>query len=172
MMRSALGPAVALAVSALTLPAQAQEPIKIGVLQPMTGPATLPTAQVMAMIPTYLPRSLSGARSVMMTLESAWMPPPPMPWMVRPTRRTAKLWETAAMMAPAVKRVRAMRRIGLSPNTSEKEAKLGWKTVDARRKEVPLQKASTPDPWSSSAIVCRKPRLESYDDEWPKNAYW
>ncbi len=40
MMRSALGPAVALAISALTVQAQAQEPIKIGVLQPMTGPAT------------------------------------------------------------------------------------------------------------------------------------
>jgi branched-chain amino acid transport system substrate-binding protein len=40
MMRRALGPAVALAVFALTPQAQAQEPIKIGVLQPMTGPAT------------------------------------------------------------------------------------------------------------------------------------
>jgi branched-chain amino acid transport system substrate-binding protein len=42
MMRSALSPAVALAISVLALQGQAQgqEPIKIGVLQPMTGPAT------------------------------------------------------------------------------------------------------------------------------------
>ncbi len=42
MMRSALGPAVALAASVLIFqgPVTAQEPIKIGVLQPMTGPAT------------------------------------------------------------------------------------------------------------------------------------
>jgi branched-chain amino acid transport system substrate-binding protein len=42
MMRSAIGPAVALAASVLVFqaPVAAQEPIKIGVLQPMTGPAT------------------------------------------------------------------------------------------------------------------------------------
>jgi hypothetical protein len=49
---------------------------------------------------------------------------------------------TEAMMAPTVKIVKATRRTGFRPIIWEKEAHDGWKTVDARRNDVPAQKAS------------------------------
>lgn len=57
-------------------------------------------------------------------------------------------------MAPMVKKTSATRISALRPKMSEREAKLGWKTVDVRRKDVPDQKASIALPWSFSEMIC------------------
>lgn len=44
-------------------------------------------------------------------------------------------------MHPTVNKVIARSKTGLRPKTCEKETKLGCHTVEARRKEVPTQKA-------------------------------
>lgn len=57
-------------------------------------------------------------------------------------------------MAPAVKKTRATRMRALRPKMSERAAKVGWKTVEVRRKEVPDQKASMAVPPSLEDIIC------------------
>lgn len=92
---------------------------------PMMGPDTDPTAHIIDRKPKYFPRSRSGTRSVTMISVREMMPPPPMPWIDRPTRITVKLFATLATMAPAVKKTSAMRMSALRPKMSEREAKLG-----------------------------------------------
>jgi len=70
------------------------------------------------------------------------IPPPPMPWIDRPTRIMVKFFATAETMAPTVKKMSATRIRLRRPKMSEREAKFGWKTVEVIRKEVPDQKAS------------------------------
>jgi hypothetical protein len=82
------------------------------------------------------------------------MPPPPIPWTDLPARRTAGVDATEAMIVPIVKMTRAQRRTGLRPKMWLKEAQLGWKTVDVRRKEVPAQKASMAVPEMEVVMVC------------------
>lgn len=65
-----------------------------------------------------------------------------------------KLLATPATMAPMVKKTRVTRMSALRPKMSEREAKLGWKTVEVRRKEVPDQKASIALPRSFSEMIC------------------
>lgn len=55
---------------------------------------------------------------------------------------------------PAVKMRSAEISTGLRPKMWEKDAKVGWNTVEVRRKEVPAQKACIAVPLSSFAIVC------------------
>jgi hypothetical protein len=56
--------------------------------------------------------------------------------------------------APAVKKTSARIRSGLRPKACERLAKLGWKTVERRRKEVPAQKASMAVPLRSLVMAC------------------
>lgn len=50
------------------------------------------------------------------------MPPPPRPWIVRPISSVVMFWARAPMRAPAVKKVRAVRRRGLRPRMEERVA--------------------------------------------------
>lgn len=120
---------------------------------PMMGPDTDPMAHIIDRKPKYFPRSRNGTKSVTMISVRAMIPPPPIPWIERPTRITVKLSATLATMAPAVKKTNATRISALRPKMSEREAKLGWKTVDVRRKDVPDQKASIALPWSFSEMI-------------------
>lgn len=43
---------------------------------------------------------------------------------------------------------------GRRPNTSDKVAVVGWKTVEQTRKDVPLQKASIAVPFRAVAMSC------------------
>lgn len=52
-----------------------------------------------------------------------------------------------------VNRARVTRRTGLRPRRAEREAWVGWKTVEERRKEVPAQKASMALPWRSWEMI-------------------
>ena len=81
------------------------------------------------------------------------MPPPPIPWMLRPIRREVIFWASAQTIAPTVNMTRAMSRRGLRPKRCESEAKVGWKTVEQRRKEVPHQKAAMGLPWRDSEMI-------------------
>ena len=52
-----------------------------------------------------------------------------------------KEWAIEQRIVPIVKMRRARRRMGLRPMMCEKEAHAGWKTVEVRRKDVPVQKS-------------------------------
>lgn len=119
----------------------------------MIGPDTDPIAHIIDRNPKNLPRSRNGTRSVTIISVREMIPPPPTPWIERPTRMTVKLFATPAMMAPMVKKTRETRMRARRPKMSEREAKFGWKTVEVRRKEVPDQKASIALPWSFSEII-------------------
>jgi hypothetical protein len=66
-----------------------------------------------------------------------------------------KFLASPATNAPIANKVSAPNTNGLRPKICEKDAKLGWKTVDVRRKEVPDQKASMAVPWSFAAMMGR-----------------
>jgi hypothetical protein len=70
------------------------------------------------------------------------MPPPPTPCIERPMSITVKLSATAATIEPTVKKSIASRINGFLPKIFEKEANVGWNTVEQSRNEVPAQKAS------------------------------
>jgi hypothetical protein len=59
-------------------------------------------------------------------------------------------------MAPTRKKISATMITGLRPKICENEAKLGWKIVDVRRKEVPAQKASIALPLSCLAMIWKR----------------
>jgi hypothetical protein len=85
--------------------------------------------------------------------------------MVRPVRRRVKFCETAERMVPSVKDATAVRRTSLRPKMSDEREKIGWKTHDATRKDVPVQKASVAVPPRSLEMVYRTYQglgLESY----------
>ena len=92
---------------------------------PTTGPATDPTAQVRLWKPNHFPRSRKGTRSVMRTSVRERMPPPPIPWILRPTKREVRVWASAPTIAPTVKKRRATRSRGLRPSMWENEEKVG-----------------------------------------------
>lgn len=60
---------------------------------PIKGQVTDPSAHVRLWKPKHLPRSRRRTRSVIRTSVGEMMPPPPMPWMLRPIRRDVKLGE-------------------------------------------------------------------------------
>jgi hypothetical protein len=64
-----------------------------------------------------------------------------------------KFLASPATNAPIANKVSAPNTNGLRPKICEKDAKLGWKTVDVRRKEVPDQKASMAVPCSFAAMM-------------------
>lgn len=82
------------------------------------------------------------------------MPPPPIPWTVRPTSKSVNPLATAARMAPTVKKTNASRTIGFLPKMSENNPKLGCRTVEASKKEVPDQNASMAEPRSFCEMIC------------------
>lgn len=127
---------------------------------PINGPVTLPIAHIIDRNPIHLPRSRSGTTSVMIISASARIPPPPTPWILRPTKISPNPFATAAMMEPIVKSTTASKSSGFRPKMLEKLANVGWKTVEVRRKEVPAQKASTAEPWSFSAMMGRATEME------------
>ncbi len=90
-----------------------------------TYPLTLPIAHIILISPNHLPLSLNVTRSVTITYVKAMIPPPPTPWTLLPTSKTVKSRANAAMMVPAVKKVKASKTIGLRPKMCEKDAKLG-----------------------------------------------
>ena len=57
------------------------------------------------------------------------------------------------MIDPAVKKDSAVRSTGRLPKIWLKEAHDGWKTVEVRRNEVPVQNACIEVPFSCVAIV-------------------
>jgi hypothetical protein len=71
---------------------------------PMSGPVTVPMAHMAEIMENHWPRTARGTRSVTTTSVRAMRPPPPTPWMVRPTMMTVKLFATAATMEPAAKK--------------------------------------------------------------------
>jgi hypothetical protein len=73
--------------------------------------------------------------------------------MARPLSISVKEVEAPHITAPEVKKIRARMRSGLRPKAWEKLTKLGWKTVEARRKEVPAQNASTAVPLRSLVMA-------------------
>jgi hypothetical protein len=60
--------------------------------------------------------------SVIITSVNEIMPPAPIPCRLRPTSMTVKLFETAAMIAPTVKKVKATNTKGFRPKIWENEA--------------------------------------------------
>lgn len=58
----------------------------------------------------------------------AEMPPPPIPWIHRPTNNWPTFFETPATTAPTKKKMIAMMKTGRRPKMLEKETKFGWKT--------------------------------------------
>ncbi len=92
---------------------------------PIKGPVTEPSAHVRLWKPNHLPRSRKGTRSVMRISVREMMPPPPIPWMLRPIKREVIFWASAQTIAPTVKKTRARRSKGLRPKRWESEAKVG-----------------------------------------------
>jgi hypothetical protein len=115
---------------------------------PRMGPMTVPMAHDAERPENHTPRCASGIRSVITTSDSARMPPPPMPWMVRPTRRTVKLLASAATMAPAPNHTQLPCSATRRPKMELADAMLGCSTQLARRKLVPVQNASSAVPLS------------------------
>jgi hypothetical protein len=62
-------------------------------------------------------------------------------------------WEIAARIDPMLKVDTARRRISFRPKMSDAREKIGWNTQDARRNEVPAQKASVAVPPRSWEMV-------------------
>lgn len=120
---------------------------------PIIGPMTVPNDQVSERILIHFPRCRSGIRSAMRTSVRAMIPPPPTPWMQRPTSITGILLHIAATIEPTVKATIAPKRVHFLPKMSDIMLNVGWNTVEATRKEVPAQKASMAVPLRASAIV-------------------
>jgi hypothetical protein len=87
---------------------------------PTTGPATDPNAHIIEINPNHFPRSFRVTISVTMTYVRALMPPPPTPCTDRPMSIMVELVAIAAITAPTVKKVRAMRSNGFLPNACER----------------------------------------------------
>ena len=119
---------------------------------PSTGPMMLPMDQEPSTREKYWGRCLKGTMSQKMTWVMAMMPPPPMPCMQRPMSMTAKSCATAQKAVPKVKRRMDARSSRWRPKQEEAAATTGWKTADARRYEVPVQKVSAADPLSERDI--------------------
>ena len=92
---------------------------------PRIGPLTAPIAHCRLIRPNHFPRSRSVTRSVTMTYVSAMIPPPPTPWIDRPSRRTVKVLARLQTMAPMVKSINAARIRGLRPKMCENRAQVG-----------------------------------------------
>lgn len=88
-----------------------------------------------------------------MTLVSAEIPPPPIPWTARPASRVAKLLAIEAMMDPTVKNRMADMRTDFRSMMWEMDIQVGMKMVLVKRKDVPVQKASMAVPCRAVAIV-------------------
>jgi hypothetical protein len=78
----------------------------------------------------------SDTISVTITTVKVMLPAAPTPCTILPLSNMPTLSANAAMIAPARNRARATSSTGLRPNTLENDAKIGWNTVDARRKLV------------------------------------
>ncbi len=121
----------------------------------MIGPETEPILHIALMIPNHCPLKRKGTKSVTRISVKAINPPPPMPWNDLPTRSVPKSLARAATRAPIRKKIRPTITIGLRPKMCENEAKLGWKIVEHRRKDVPDQNASIAVPLSLCAMIWR-----------------
>ena len=91
--------------------------------------------------------------SLNITMVRAIMPPPPTPWIVRPASSPVKSCDRQQRSVTTVKsntdNVRSSRR----PKISKRAAMKGWKTVHARRYDVPAQNASVALPLIELDIV-------------------
>lgn len=102
----------------------------------------------------YFGRWRNGTMSAKMTWPMVMMPPPPIPWMERPMKKTVKFFAMGAHSAvPMVKNRTEVRSSSLRPKMSDSAAMKGWLTAHARRYDVPAQKASLADPPRSIASV-------------------
>lgn len=120
---------------------------------PVIGPTTVPRAHIAEIREKYWPRMASGTISVTTISVRQMTPPPPVPWILRPTSMRVKLSASAAMIAPARKRARLMKMRGFRPKIWLNEPMTGCHTVDVSRKDVPAQNASMPLPWRAFAII-------------------
>ena len=81
------------------------------------------------------------------------MPPPPMPWITRPTSKVVKELAQAQTIEEIMKRTREGTSSSRRPKISLRAAINGWTTAEVRRKEVPAQKASLAEPSREMAKV-------------------
>lgn len=101
---------------------------------PINGPSTLPRAQAARTMEKYFGLWRSGTISAKMTCPMVMMPPPPMPWIERPTKKTGKSLATGAQrMVPRVKNKTEARSISLRPKMSDRAAIKGWQTAQESR---------------------------------------
>ena len=123
---------------------------------PISGPRTLPSAHAASTSEKYFGRCRSGTMSAKMTCPMVMMPPPPMPWIERPTKKTVKsLAMGAQRRVPRVKNNTETTSISLRPNMSDSAAVNGWHTAHESRYDVPAQNASVAVPPRSVASLCQ-----------------
>jgi hypothetical protein len=84
-------------------------------------------------IAKYWGLCLNGTMSQNITWLIVMIPPPPIPWIDRPAKSTAKSFATEHVVVPIVKNTRANRRSGRRPKLSDIDAMTGWKTALERR---------------------------------------
>jgi hypothetical protein len=94
----------------LTINAHRQFPAFSTNAPPTTGPMIVPTDQAPSTRAKYFGLHLKGTISQKMTWLRVMMPPPPMPWTVRPTSMTEKSLAAAQRIVPRVKKVKDTRR--------------------------------------------------------------
>lgn len=82
----------------------------------------------------------------MMTCVTATKPPAPTPWIVLPISIRVKDLVTAQRMEPTAKTNKAVSMTGRRPKTWLNATQMSMSAVEARRKDVPAQKASVADP--------------------------
>ena len=120
---------------------------------PIRGPTTVPTAYILLSIPNHSPLCLRGMTSQITISVKTTIPPPPIPWIARPTRMTPKLWAKLPTRHPARKHSTEKVRTILRPKILDKDPSGGWKTEEHNRKPVPAQKASRPVPPRALEII-------------------
>jgi hypothetical protein len=84
--------------------------------------------------------------SVNTTSPRIMIPPPPIPWILRPTIRIERLWAVQQTVVPAVKIPSDVRRQIERPKISLTAAIIGIVTAHVRRYDVPIQKPSVAVP--------------------------
>ena len=92
---------------------------------PMTGPQQVPTSQTKLTYKIPIDRVRSVSKSAITTYVKARMPPPPVPCIVRPTRRDATLCAVPQMIVPTVNSASAVYIVALRTKALERLVKTG-----------------------------------------------
>jgi hypothetical protein len=91
----------------------------------MSGPHTVPTAQVKLINPNHFGRSFKGTNSAVITYVSVIIAPAPMPWTQRPPSKVGKFGDTAHIMEPIIKNVTALSIKEIRPKLVDNDVKGG-----------------------------------------------